>query len=76
MHVKGGIKNPQTGELEWASSLELASWPVKEIIGEVIGDGVSPVICINPSHGKRRPDIDYQNVTRQDVDWLSSLMAR
>jgi hypothetical protein len=74
VHVKGGIKSQSSNELEWASALEDASWPVKEIIAEVIRDGLSPVICINPSHGKRRENIDYQNVTAKDVAFLKSII--
>jgi sugar phosphate isomerase/epimerase len=76
VHVKGGIKKPDTGELAWASSLEEASWPVKEIIREVVRDSLSDVICINPSHGAWRPGFNIQKVTRQDVSLLSSLIDR
>ena len=41
------------------SRLEDASWPVVEILQKVVDDGVSPVICINPPKGKRRPEYDY-----------------
>lgn len=51
LHLKGGIADPATGRLRYASYLDNASWPVREVVGAAIADGVSPVICINPSHG-------------------------
>jgi sugar phosphate isomerase/epimerase len=54
VHVKGG-RNSDDSERPYrlASSLEDASWPVKEIVNAVIHDGVSPVICLNGSHGAK-----------------------
>lgn len=56
VHLKGGrINEDPEGPRRLASSLETASWPVKEIVGAVIDDGVSSVICVNGSHGARNP---------------------
>ena len=76
VHVKGGIQNAKTRELEWASVLEDATWPVLDIMREVIRDGVSPVICINPSHGKRAADFDALAATRQDIVFVSTIVTR
>ena len=70
VHLKGGMSETPGGPLRWRSALEDASWPVKEILCQVLADGVSPVICLNPSHGEPKPGYDYRNVTRRDVDFL------
>jgi sugar phosphate isomerase/epimerase len=52
-HLKGGRESPDVpGQLVYRCALEQASWPVREIVGAVLADGASPVICLNPSHGK------------------------
>jgi sugar phosphate isomerase/epimerase len=75
LHVKGGIAHARTGELEWLSTLAEASWPVKDILTEVVRDGVSPVVCLNPPHGKRRDGFDSAAITAHDVAYLSSIVA-
>ncbi|MAS37250.1 MAG: xylose isomerase [Anaerolineaceae bacterium] len=55
VHVKGGREDSESGGHRWASRLEDATWPVVEIVRTAVRDGVSPVVCINPSHGKRNP---------------------
>jgi len=55
LHLKGGIAEGPERRLRWASALEEAAWPVLEIVRRAIADGASPVICLNPSHGERRP---------------------
>ena len=69
-HLKGGRAEVEGGELVWASSLADASWPLLEITGAVIRDGVSPVICLNPSHGKRPEGYDPATVWQQDITFL------
>lgn len=60
VHTKGGrAADDDPTRLEWNVGLDAASWPVVEIIQAVVDDGVSPVICLNPSHGKWRADYDY-----------------
>jgi hypothetical protein len=60
VHTKGGrAADDDPTRLEWNVGLDAASWPVVEIIQAVVDDGVSPVICLNPSHGKWREDYDY-----------------
>lgn len=70
VHVKGGQSETPGGPLKWASSLADASWPVLEILQAVAADGVSPVICLNPSHGGAKPGYDYSNVTWRDIEFL------
>jgi sugar phosphate isomerase/epimerase len=53
VHVKGGRHNDEPGGPRLASRLADASWPVIEIVSAVARDEISPVICINPSHGQR-----------------------
>jgi hypothetical protein len=70
-HLKGGQTEEGKGNaLVWASSLEDASWPVIAITGQVIADGVSPVICLNPSHGARKPEGDFRDVAQHDLAFL------
>ena len=69
-HLKGGRAEVEGGDLVWASSLEDASWPVLDITAAVIRDGVSPVICLNPSHGQRPEGYDAAAVWQQDLALL------
>jgi sugar phosphate isomerase/epimerase len=70
-HVKGGTYEEGTTKLGWNVALEEADWPVVEIVSEVVADGVSPVLCINPpSHGKPIPDYRYDLVAKRDIDFL------
>jgi sugar phosphate isomerase/epimerase len=69
-HLKGGQAGEGTTELRWRSSLEDASWPVREITQQVVADGVSPVICLNGSHGKPKDGYDYSNVTARDLAFV------
>jgi sugar phosphate isomerase/epimerase len=60
VHVKGGHDNDDPcGPKRLASSLEGTSWPVRDIINAVIRDGVSPVICLNGSHGAKNPAYNH-----------------
>lgn len=36
----------------------------------MLADGVSPVWCINPSHGNPKPGYDYEGVYRRDLAFL------
>jgi hypothetical protein len=72
-HVKGGQSDGETSQLKWRAALEDASWPVEEITRQVIADGVSPVICLNPSHGGAREGYDYADVTARDLDFLRAI---
>ena len=69
-HVKGGQVGEEGRSLCWSSRLEDACWPVLEITRQVVRDGVSPVICLNPSHGQPRPGYDYHETFRGDLDFL------
>lgn len=60
VHLKGGAAEPDDPEqLRWNVGLDAATWPVVEITQAVVDSGVSPVICLNPSHGTWRSDYDY-----------------
>lgn len=71
-HVKGGagaVGGPAA--LAWNVTLEEASWPVLALTRQVVADGVSPVICLNPpQHGAAVPDYDYESVAERDLDYL------
>ncbi|MBM3210897.1 xylose isomerase [Candidatus Poribacteria bacterium] len=69
-HLKGGQNKEGSNILYWSSALEDASWPVEEITGQVVKDGISPVICLNPSHGKPKENYDYTNIVKRDLDFL------
>ena len=69
-HLKGGQSGEGTTALRWKSGLEDASWPVREITHQVVSDGVSPVICLNGSHGTSRGGYDYQHVVERDLAFV------
>ena len=69
LHLKGGRADAQ-GILAEASGLRTASWPVLPILEEIRRAGAVGVICLNPSHGKRRPDYDIWQVVRDDIAFL------
>ncbi len=69
LHLKGG-QCGEGKELRWKSSLEDASWPVVEIARRAVADGMSPVICLNPSHGEAREGYDYDDIVKRDIDFL------
>ena len=71
-HLKGGQHDSEGTDLCWKSSLEDASWPVVEITAHVVADGVSPVICLNSSHGKQKDGYDYSDITERDLDFIRS----
>lgn len=73
VHLKGGQTEPPGTPgvpLRWRAGLADASWPVREIMGQVLADGVSPVWCVNPSHGEAKPGYDYQGLYRRDLEFL------
>lgn len=75
-HLKGGQHGEDgTTTLQWKSALEDASWPVAEMTRRVIQDGVSPVICLNPSHGKPKEGYDYDNIVQRDLDYMKTLIG-
>jgi len=69
LHLKGGIADAK-GELETASTLEDASWPVREIVNAVIASGSVAVICLNPSHGNRPPGYTMAAAVEADIRFL------
>ena len=70
VHLKGGMVEGSSRQLKWRSALEDASWPVAEIVGRIIADGASPVICLNPSHGEARPGYNYDDVVGRDLAFM------
>jgi len=70
VHLKGGMSETAGGPLRWRSALEHASWPVKEIVAAVLADGVSPILCLNPSHGQAKDGYEYDDVTQRDIEFL------
>ena len=76
VHVKGGAAEAPAapgqpdGPLKWRTALADASWPVLDILRAVVADGVSPVICLNPSHGERKTGYDYTDVVGRDIEFL------
>ena len=70
VHLKGGQSEPNSTALKWKSSLEDASWPLVEIASRAVADGVSPVICLNPSHGEEKPGYDYRNIVQRDIEFI------
>ena len=69
-HVKGGQHDGTSTRLRWRTALEDASWPVLEITRQVVADGVSPVICLNPPHGQPKPGYAWEDITRRDLAFL------
>jgi hypothetical protein len=76
LHVKGGIKDSESNELKWQSSLEDASWPVQEMSSQAVADGVTPVICLNPSHGEVKPGYNYENIVKRDLDFMKLILDK
>ena len=75
-HVKGGQCEGESCALRWRSALTDASWPVVEITQQVVDDDVSPVICLNPSHGAVKEGYEYTNVAKQDIDFLRRTITK
>jgi hypothetical protein len=69
LHLKGGQAGPD-GNLEFASSLADATWPVIDIVRAAIGEGGIKVVCLNPSHGKRAAGYDTFAIARDDAHFL------
>jgi sugar phosphate isomerase/epimerase len=74
-HLKGGQSEPGSPALKWRSSLEDASWPAVDITRQVAPDGVSPVICLNPSHGAPKPGYDYADIVARDIAYARETVA-
>ncbi len=72
VHVKGGAAEQPGGPLQWSTALADASWPVEEILRAILSDGASPLVCLNPSHGGRKPGYDYHDVVDRDIRFLRS----
>ena len=74
LHLKGGQHDGTRLALCWRTALEDASWPVLEITRQAVADGVSPVICLNPSHGAAKPGYDYTGITERDLTFLRRMI--
>ena len=75
IHLKGGKSDKLNSSLSFASTLQQSDWPVREILAEAVRDGVSPVICLNPPHGRFKDGDDSANVTERDLEFTRSLLA-
>lgn len=75
VHLKGG-RAGRDGALVWRSPLRTASWPVRQVTARVIADGVSPVICLNPSHGKKPHGYDSAAEVEDDIAYLREIFDR
>lgn len=73
VHVKGGRAGAD-GALRWRSPLRHATWPVREVVAEVVKDGVSPVVCLNPSHGVSPPGFDRTGEVDDDLRFMRELL--
>jgi sugar phosphate isomerase/epimerase len=69
VHLKGG-RSDDNQTLKWTAPLDEASWPVLDIVREIVADGVAPFICLNPSHGLKPPDWNDWEVAQHEVAWL------
>jgi hypothetical protein len=69
VHLKGG-RSEDNQTLKWAAPLDEASWPVLDIVREIVADGVAPFICLNPSHGQKPPGWNDWEVAQREVAWL------
>lgn len=72
VHLKGGRTRTegQGQTLYWQSSLEEASWPVADIMREVLQDGRCEAVCLNPSHGQTPEGYDASAVHASNVAFL------
>jgi len=70
VHLKGGRAGDDGKKLEWAAPLDEASWDVPGIVRAIVSDGVSPYICLNPSHGKKPPGWNLWEVTQREIAFL------
>jgi hypothetical protein len=68
VHAKGGRAEHPGGPLRWKADLPEASWPVVPILSAAVADGVTPVVCLNPSHGEAPPG--YEPDYARDLQFL------
>ena len=76
VHLKGGKAEEDREKLVWAAPLEDASWPVEEIVRLVVRDGVSPVLCLNGSHGRKPEGYDYRITAQHDLEFVRRIIAK
>ena len=74
VHLKGGRAGVD-GALRWRSPLRQATWPVPEVLAEVARDGLSPVVCLNPSHGAASPGYDRMAEVDDDLRFVRTLLS-
>lgn len=74
LHLKGGTAN-QEDELEWNVSLEDTAWPVVEMTKFILSQGHCSAVCLNPSHGKKKPEYDYDNIIKRDLEFMRGSVA-
>ncbi|TVY10445.1 TIM barrel protein [Paenibacillus cremeus] len=76
LHLKGGRTGAEGERMVWKSSLQDASWPVAAMVAEAVRDQVSPVLCLNASHGKELADVSYEHIVEQDLSFTQSLVRK
>ena len=63
VHLKGGRQaSTVDSSLRYRCGLETASWPVVDLVRRVIADDISPVVCLNTSHGELPDDDPFGDV--------------
>lgn len=76
LHLKGGQSDEASPlSLRWKSPLDEASWPVREIVEQVVQDGTCSMICLNPPHGELRPGTDARGWVERDIQYLKRLLG-
>jgi hypothetical protein len=72
LHLKGGQcdEGDPAQTLRWQSGLADASWPVVELTQAAVDDGICKAVCLNPSHGERRPGYDYDGIVPRDLEFV------
>jgi len=67
VHLKGGRAGRGSRHIKWASSLADTSWPLEQLVRQVVEDDVSPIICLNPSHGAIGSRYDAEGIVERDL---------
>lgn len=76
VHLKGGSSGPASREMVWRAPLEQASWPVEDVLREIVKDGVTEVICLNSSHGKKPDGYDTGMELQSDLAFVRDALTR
>ncbi len=75
VHVKGG-RMDASGAMT-RSTLAETTWPVEEILGAIVADRTSEVVCVNPCKGAVPPEgYDAVEGARDDVRTVQRIVRR